>query len=127
MVEGKVRESFGPTLEEWRKDASPGKQERLSFLLETLGLANTPAGTTRYQLLHRAASAVIVGDQFRAVAGLVLIHSFSAERVGWPDYQAFTRLFGVEAVLGEVQRLGTKSTVPLFGVWVIGDSAFLDR
>jgi Domain of unknown function (DUF6946) len=31
MVEGKVNESFGPTLDEWRSDASPGKDSRLSF------------------------------------------------------------------------------------------------
>ena len=34
MVEGKVRESFGPTLGEWRGAASPGKKSRLQFLLQ---------------------------------------------------------------------------------------------
>ena len=33
MVEGKVSESFGPTIAEWRRDASPGKEERLLFSL----------------------------------------------------------------------------------------------
>src|ERR1700741_3554086 len=42
MVEGKVNESFGPTLDEWRVDASPGKRDRLKFLLRTLGLATLP-------------------------------------------------------------------------------------
>ncbi len=32
MVEGKVAESFGPTLEEWCKDASAGKTERLAYI-----------------------------------------------------------------------------------------------
>jgi hypothetical protein len=34
MVEGKVSESFGPTLGEWLGDTSPGKKSRLRFLLQ---------------------------------------------------------------------------------------------
>ena len=125
MVEGKVNESFGPTLEEWRNEASQGKEERLSFLLRTLGLATAPSGSVRYQLFHRAASAILTGEQYRAVASVLLIHSFSQEHTGWSDYQAFTRLFGIEAEIGCVQRLGTNSSVPLFGVWVVGNPLFL--
>jgi hypothetical protein len=127
MVEGKVNESFGPTLDEWRLDASPGKEERLSFLLRCLGLEASPSGIIRYQLLHRAASAIITADQYRGVAAVLLIHSFSKDHPGWTDYQAFTQLFGVEAVLGSVQRLGNGSSIPLFGVWVVGDSTFLQK
>jgi len=125
MVEGKVSESFGPTLDKWRSDASPGKEERLSFLLRSLGLGAPPGGAIRYQLLHRAASAIITGEQYRSAAAVLLVHSFSQKRVGWSDYQAFTRLFGVEAVVGSVQRIGTSSSVPLFGVWVVGNPSFL--
>jgi hypothetical protein len=126
MVEGKVRESFGPTLGEWRIDASPGKISRLRFLLDTLGLLDEPADSIRYQLLHRAASAVITGEQFRAVAAVVLIHSFSTERVGWSDYQAFAALFRVETVPGVIQKLGGASRIPLFGAWIVGDCKFLE-
>jgi hypothetical protein len=125
MVEGKVNESFGPTLDDWRSEGSTGKEERLGFLLRTLGLRIVPDGTVRYQLLHRAASAIITGEQYRAVAAVILVHSFSQKRVGWSDYQAFTRLFGVEAALGTVQRLGVAASVPLFAVWVVGNPLFL--
>ena len=127
MVEGKVSESFGETLDEWRRDASTGKEDRLSFLMRTLGLSTEPAGGLRYQLFHRAASAVIVGEPYRAAAAVLLIHSFSRKSVGWSCYQAFTQLFGVEAVQGVVQRLSTTSSIPLFGVWVAGDCSFLDK
>jgi hypothetical protein len=50
-VEAKVEEPFGPTLADWMKDASPGKRERLAFILDILGLAEPP-GAVRYQLLH---------------------------------------------------------------------------
>ena len=37
-VEGKVSEPFGPTVDEWIKNDSSGKQQRLTFLLNLLGL-----------------------------------------------------------------------------------------
>ena len=125
MVEGKVSETFGPTLGEWRDDASPGKVSRLQFLLSTLGLLENPADSIRYQLLHRAVSSVITGEQFRAAAAIMIVHSFSEQRVGWSDYQSFAALFGVTAIEGVVQKLGTDSKIPLFGVWVVGDCSFL--
>jgi len=125
MVEGKVNESFGPTLDEWRKEYSPGKEDRLNFILRSLGLYTIPAGPVRYRLLQRAALAIITGDQYRAAAAVLLVHSFSEVRTGWSDYQTFTRLFGVEAVFGSVQRLSSASSVPLFGAWVEGAPLFL--
>jgi hypothetical protein len=125
MVEGKVDESFGPVLGDWLSEGSTGKRERLSFLLRTLGLDASPPDTLRYQLLHRAASAIITGEQYRAAAAVMLVHSFSQKRTGWSDYAAFASLFGVEAREGVVQRLGSASRIPLFGVWVVGDPQFL--
>ena len=125
MVEGKVSESFGPTLHEWIDQASLGKKKRLRFLMRSLGLGSQPQGAIRYQLLHRAVSAIITGEQYRAAAAVLVVHSFSETLVGWPDYQAFARLFGVDAVQGTVQRLGRRSRIPLFSVWVNGDQSFL--
>lgn len=125
MVEGKVNESFGPTLNEWRIESSPGKEERLSFLLRLLGLATEPSGSVRYQFLHRAASAIITGEQYRVAAAVMLIHSFSQEHAHWADYEAFTRLFQVEAARGTLQRLGGEPNIPLFSVWVVGNPSFL--
>lgn len=127
MVEGKVKESFGPTIEEWRAEASPGKEERMAFLLEKLGVSHGFDGDTRYQLLHRAASALITAEQFRAVAAVLLVHSFSEQRMGWPDYQAFLSQLGVTAEPEVAQRVQTKSAVPLFTMWVAGNCAYLAR
>ncbi|ADW18802.1 hypothetical protein Despr_2666 [Desulfobulbus propionicus DSM 2032] len=126
MVEGKVSESFGPRVTDWLKNASEGKMKRLEFLLDSLGLTSLPDDTIRYQLLHRAVSAIITAEQFRAVAAVMLIHSFSRELVGWLDYSRFASLFEVEAVVGSLQKLSVSSKVPLFGVWVIGNHAFLE-
>ena len=124
MVEGKVNESFGPTVKEWLADASPGKKTRLSFLLGTLGLPRNIEGGIRYQLLHRAASAVIEGERYRASAAAMIVHSFSAKRAGWSDYCAFLSLFDVRAEMEKPQRL-LGSVVPLFVLWVPGDPRFL--
>jgi hypothetical protein len=125
MVEGKVDEVFGPTLSEWLAEASTGKKLRLRFLTRTLGLAAQLPDTARYQLLHRATSAVVTAEQYRAVAAVVLVHSFSQKSSGWSDYVSFAGLFGVDAIEGAVQRLRTKSAVPLFGVWGVGNESFL--
>jgi hypothetical protein len=46
-IEEKVDEDFGPTIENKRKEASPGQTERLAFLHETLGLSQPAPGLTR--------------------------------------------------------------------------------
>jgi len=125
MVEGKVNETFGLTLDEWRADASPGKDERLDFLLRTLCIPAAPSGAVRYQLFHRAASAIITAEQYRAAAAIVLVHSFSERHAGWEDYEDFVRLFGVRAKCDEVQHLASAPGVPLFAAWVTGDCSFL--
>lgn len=125
MVEGKVNEPFGPTIDEWRAEASPGKKTRLSFLLRSVGLPKQIDGAIRYQLLHRAASAVIEGERYRAIAAMVIVHSFSAKRTGWSDYRAFLKLFGVHAEIGQPQRLPGEQVAPLFAIWVEGNRKFL--
>jgi hypothetical protein len=127
MVEGKVEESFGPLLGEWLADTTPGsgKPERLSFLLETLGLTKQPGNDIRYQLLHRAASAVLAGEQYRATAAVLLVHSFSEGQTGWGDFEAFCGLFGAKPAVGHVVRLPGEQAVPLFAVWVSGNRRFL--
>lgn len=88
MVEGKVDESFGPCLTDLARNASPGKLERLHYLLSKIGLPCAP-DAIRYQLLHRAASAVITGEQFRAVAAGLLVHTFTRRNSGWNDYSSY--------------------------------------
>lgn len=46
-VEGKVSESFDKNLSEWNAEGSPGKQKRLAFIKETLGLAGEIPNTIR--------------------------------------------------------------------------------
>src|SRR5690606_35896220 len=76
-VEAKVAETFGNTLDEWLQGASPGKQERLAFICQTLGLEPPPPGTLRYQLFHRTAAAIIEAQRFGCAGAAMIVHSFS--------------------------------------------------
>jgi hypothetical protein len=96
MVEGKVNEPFGLTVEEW--EDSDGKRRRLNFLMETLGLKDRAAlNPIRYQLLHRTASAVIEARRYHAGRAMMLVHSFSPDGASFGDYAAFLGLYGLQA------------------------------
>ena len=98
MVEGKVSEPFGNTIAEWRKHNSEGKDIRLKFLLEELGLEeNEQIDSVRYQLLHRTTSAIIEAKKFKAENALMLVHSFSRSDEWFEDYIQFLGLFGLRA------------------------------
>jgi hypothetical protein len=99
MVEGKVNETFGPTVADWMKEASEGKMRRLQFLLVELNLSGIDylkLHSQRYQLLHRTASALLEAKRYHARHAMVLVHSFSDKLAGLLDYQSFLALFGIE-------------------------------
>ena len=128
MVEGKVDESFDKTLEEWQKDASPGKKERLSFLKTKLGLSGDLPPGVRYQLLHRTASAVIEAERFHARDAALIVHAFNADgpnQASLDDYQAFLGLFGKVGDPGQLVQLGTPNGFRLWAGWAQGDPRFL--
>ena len=127
-VEGKVDESFGPTLEERRGDSSTGVQERIRFLLNLLSLPADIPGAIRYQLLHRSAAAILAAGRFHAARAVMMVHSFSQEMPepkGFADFVAFLRLFGKDARPGELCRIGIFEGVPLDLAWCKGDSRYL--
>jgi hypothetical protein len=116
-VEGKVSESFGPTLAE---RFSAGEDARLAFLLRTLGLVGPLPGDIRYQLLHRTASALLEAVRFHASRAVLLVHSFSPADVGWPDFVRFAELFGASPAGGELVPAGAPGGIELFLGWARG-------
>lgn len=118
-VEGKVAETFGPTLGEWRADFTRGKQERLQHIQDALGLP-APGDSVRYQLLHRMAAAIYEAKRYGAVSAVMLVHSFSPNRVGFDSYAEFVALFGAQAGEGEFVRLGRPHGTSLLAGWAQG-------
>lgn len=87
-VEGKSGEPFDRPLEEWLKDASPGKNARLAGLCDLLGATSAPPGNLMYQLFHRTASAILEAERWGLQEAMMLVHSFG----GSTDYQSETHL-----------------------------------
>ena len=125
MVEGKVSETFGRTLEEWNASEFPGKQRRLAFLTEQLGLTGEPPSHVRYQLLHRSASAVIEACRFGARSAIMIVHSFSQNDEWFPDYQAFLSLFSVDTTPDRLVFVRRTQGVDLYCGWARGDPKYL--
>ena len=126
-IEGKVDEPFGQTLGKWKEKASPGKKDRLEYLISCLGLNAEPPDTIHYQLMHRTASAVIEAERFDAKAAVMLVHSFSQKNAGFREYRNFGRLLGIAeaeaGVLGTTR--GGRNNLPLYLGWVCGDKRYL--
>jgi hypothetical protein len=117
-VEGKVDESFGPLVGEWQQDWSEGKQARWRFLCATLGLGESLSPDLRYQLFHRAASAVLAARRYHSPMAVLLVHSFSAKNTGYDDFGRFLDLFGATAAMRTVQPVTTIGKTRLYAGWV---------
>jgi len=124
-VEGKVSEPFGPTVSEWLKEPSRGKETRLKFLCKTLSLDRQAAPPIRWQLLHRTASVLIEAEKFNASHALMLVHSFSRTYEGFADYAAFLSLYDVKARKDKIHCAGNLNGIQLFFGWVRGDIKYL--
>lgn len=124
-VEGKVSESLGPSLSQWR-NGSPNKEQRLSGLLTWIGLPREIPQSIRYQLLHRMASPVIEAVRLNARHAVMLIHSFSGSNKSFDDFAAFVSLYSHGAIqANKLYRLGAVGDVTLYTGWVQGDRKFL--
>ena len=126
-VEGKVAEPFGPTRTEWLAEGSKGKSARLAFLRRELSLNEALAGTVRYQLIHRAASAVIEAKRFGAPHAIMLVHSFSQSHEWFQDYEAFASLLGAKVAVNRVVSVGQRGGVHLHLGWVCGNKKYLSQ
>ena len=126
-VEGKVSEPFGDLVSKWGKEMTSGKEKRLNYLLDKLGISGLDVSHIRYQLLHRTASALIEADRFCANHALMLVHSFSQEHKWFDDYVAFAKLFNTDAKLNTIHHAGNRNGKELYLGWVTGESEYLER
>ncbi len=126
-VEGKVEESFGVPLRQWKLAGggfTDNKRTRLEGLAKQIGLAQIP-DDIYYQLLHRTASAVIEAKRFNAKYAVMLVHSFSLTGSWFAEYARFLNLFNVEAHKAHLHYLNSVDGITLYSAWVTGDPRFL--
>jgi hypothetical protein len=95
-VEAKCLEPFDDLIEDWIKDSSDGKKERLSYILNEIGFPQIENGKYRYQLFHRLASAVIMAKKFHAKHALMIIQSFENDdnQNHYGDFSDFVEAYG---------------------------------
>ena len=125
-VEGKVAETFGPTIKEWDYTSSTGREERLGFLCSLLKIPFPAPGNIRYQLLHRTASALLEAKRYFAKYAVMLVHSFSESDQWLDDFERFVSLFGTKGGPNQLSAVDTESGTRLFLGWVRGEKKYLD-
>jgi len=125
VIEGKVSETFGPTVGQWYEPETKGKRLRLAGLKKTLGLEEIP-NHIRYQLVHRTASSVIEAERFGAEIAVMIVHSFSDEDAGYDDYSEFLVLFGAKAAQDQLVFLTDVNGVSLYCGWATGNAKYLE-
>lgn len=130
-VEGKVDESFGELIADWKLKDGGGKKERLEFLCEVLQLEMNQIDHIRYQLLHRTASAVIEAKKFNAENALMLVHAFKKTKENYDqsfrDYSQFLGLFDVEGKPDSIVSGGNINGIDLYFGWVRGERKYLEE
>ncbi|KWV59819.1 hypothetical protein AS156_30305 [Bradyrhizobium macuxiense] len=124
-VEGKVNESFGPTIADWYQEPSPGKQQRLAFLCDQLGVECPPRSEIHYQLFHRTVSAMLEAERFKTDDAAMIVHSFSPENKWFDAYAEFVDLLGLTADLGRLVSKTLADGRTLHLGWAKGARDFL--
>ena len=102
-VEGKAEESFTEIVS--MLNDSAGKQRRLERLCSTLHINPAQAGSLRYQLLHRTASALYEAERYRSRHALMVVHSFSTPHRWFDDFAAFSRVLQMSLDQCSVARI----------------------
>jgi len=123
-VEGKAREAFGPTLEQWQKGVcEKGYRARLGHIIENIGLKEPIPGHIRYQLLHRTASAAIEARRFHCKAAVMIVQSFVEQEADnhFEDFVQFMQLYNVMPAKDEFSFLADIDGIRLYSGWVYSD------
>jgi hypothetical protein len=130
-IEGKVDESFGPTIKDWYVEPSPAKQQRLKFLCDQIEVKFEPINDhlhhLHYQLFHRTASAILEAERFKTDDAAMIVHSFSGEEKGFAAYAAFLGLFDLTASPGELVSKRLSSGRTLYFGWAKGNPIYLSK
>jgi len=118
MMQGKVRSSLGPHVDEWLHNPSPGKLVRLGFLTRTLELTDPIPETISHQLLHRAAAPLLEARRLRIPRAAMIVAAFGPTDECHEEFEEFARLLGVTGARGRLERSPLHEGPELWLSWV---------
>jgi hypothetical protein len=124
-VEAKAEEAFGDTLDVWKGD-SAGKYERLKYLYQVLKCNTELPPATRYQLLHRTASALIEAERVSAPYAVMMVQSFRNPSPSIGDYVAFGKCLNIAVSAKDIARVIRHTNPKLYLGWAVS-SVCTDR
>ena len=118
-VEAKAGEDFDDTVIDWlnKDEKKAGRKERLKFLKTILQIEHAETDNVRYQLLHRAVSAILEARRFRTDGAMMIIQSFS-DSDKFDDFANFCNLFGIKAERNIAFRVESFKEMPLYFCWI---------
>jgi len=122
-VEGKkTTDDFDDTVEVWFEEAKTenardNRTKRLNGIYAELGLTNPAADKIRYQLLHRAAAAVIEAKRFNTDCAAMVVQSFSPQHQGFGDFAEFLKLFNINSAKRDMLYETDMPGMPLYFGW----------
>lgn len=124
-VEAKAGEDFDKTVAVWLEDGSSAnsptnRANRLSGLCRILDIASPPPDALRYQLFHRAASAVLEARRLGASAAILVVQSFGDEPDHFSDFAAFAGHLGVRLPVEKDKLIRGRDIngMPMFIAWI---------
>jgi hypothetical protein len=131
-IEAKAGEKFDKLVPEWLdagssrtgKPSRPsGKPARLQQLCRVLGITEEQARKCRYQLLHRAAVALLEARRFQLRRAVFLVQSFTPDQDSFDDFQCFTQQLGAKATENRIVASGLRDGVELWIGWLSSQPA----
>jgi hypothetical protein len=130
-IEAKAGESLDALVKDWLRTPNPRtrKPERLAALQGHLDIDGHDVSELRYQLLHRAASALIEADRFRAKFAVLLVQSFNrqADEGSWNDCCRFGEVLGAKVCENQIVATTVRTVIPLYIGWISSSPANEDR
>lgn len=124
-VEGKAGEPFGEIVQKWLGEPEgENRKARLTALCDTLNITIEEAKPLRYQLLHRAVSAILEANRFTASTAILLVQSFSGAE-GLKDFKNFATCLGADVTNIETSLVRAKKVnqVEFYLAWLNCDFA----
>lgn len=125
-VEAKVDETFVPTIEDKKANASVGQLDRILYLENTLGRKEPFGGEIRYQLLHRSVSALLTAHAFHAPVAVMLVHSFSPDSAWRKDFDLFCQELECRNLSPDLCEVPNVEGARLLLGWCKGNEKYLE-